>query len=175
MTGTVQCSGRPTAPIDKASVAGGITPSMVRVVAESDGVCVRPLVRHVLDQQTGERVTVALPCGSTRESRCPACAQRARWLRMQQCREGWHLSDEPELSGADVDDDAGGGDLGDEPDAGTEAGTADSRAGGCAPEPFHSPRGGVPRSAGGADGAPARSGVPTWTRSPARRSGRRCS
>ena len=45
---------------------------------------------------------------------------------MQQCREGWHLSDEPELSGADVDDDAGGGDLGDEPDAGTEAGSADT-------------------------------------------------
>ncbi|MGB8382031.1 MAG: replication initiator [Dermatophilaceae bacterium] len=126
MTGTVQWSGRPPAPSDKATVAGGITPSMVRVVAESDGVCVRPLVRHVLDRQSGERVTVALPCGSTRESRCPACAQRAKWLRMQQCREGWHLSDEPELSGADVDDDAGGGDLGDEPDAGTEAGAGDT-------------------------------------------------
>ena len=64
---------------------------MVRVVAESDGVCVRPLVRQVLDRETGQSVTVALPCGSTRESRCPSCATRARWLRMQQCREGWHL------------------------------------------------------------------------------------
>ena len=79
---------------------------MVRVVAESDGVCVRPLVRQVLDRETGESVTVALPCGSTRESRCPSCAKRARWLRMQQCREGWHLSDEPEPSAAGPADDA---------------------------------------------------------------------
>ena len=46
MTGTVQCSGRPIAPIDKTSLAGGITPAMVRFVAGSDGVCVRPLVQQ---------------------------------------------------------------------------------------------------------------------------------
>jgi hypothetical protein len=74
---------------------------MVRVVAETDGVCVRPLVRQVLDRETGLSVTVALPCGSTRESRCPSCAKRARWLRMQQCRDGWHLCEEPEPPAAE--------------------------------------------------------------------------
>ena len=31
-----------------------------------------------------------IPCGSTREAVCPPCADKARGLRMQQCREGWH-------------------------------------------------------------------------------------
>ena len=26
---------------------------------------------------------------------CPSCADKARRLRMHQCREGWHLTDEP--------------------------------------------------------------------------------
>jgi hypothetical protein len=29
---------------------------------------------------------------------CPACAERARTLRAAQCREGWHLEDEPDLT-----------------------------------------------------------------------------
>ena len=36
-----------------------------------------------------------IPCGSTRDSRCPACAAKAKRLRMHQCREGWHLTDDP--------------------------------------------------------------------------------
>ncbi len=37
-----------------------------------------------------------ISCGSTREDRCPPCADRAKRLRIQQCREGWHLDTEPE-------------------------------------------------------------------------------
>ena len=40
-----------------------------------------------------------------RESQCPPCAQKNRRLRMQQCREGWHLDAEPERENvAQVDD-----------------------------------------------------------------------
>src|SRR5450756_2153301 len=70
---------------DKAMVAG---------LAQDQGVCVRPLVRRLVDRLTGEASTVVLPCGSTRESRCPSCAKRARVLRMHQCAEGWHAADE---------------------------------------------------------------------------------
>ncbi|WP_245585594.1 replication initiator [Pseudonocardia asaccharolytica] len=38
---------------------------------------------------------VAVPCGSTWEDQCRPCADKARRLRMVQCREGWHLEDEP--------------------------------------------------------------------------------
>ncbi len=77
------------------------------LVAESAGVCVRPHVRIVTDQLTSDTVAVPIPCGSTRESVCKACAVKARRLRMHQCREGWHRNDadhlrNPELS--DLDD-----------------------------------------------------------------------
>jgi len=70
------------------------------------GVCVRPIVRRVTDTTTGESETVPIACGSTRASVCPSCAAKARRLRMQQCREGWHRTDDP----ADNEDQA------DEPD-----------------------------------------------------------
>jgi hypothetical protein len=45
---------------------------------------------------TGGRVEVVpVPCGSTREDQCQPCAEKARRLRMAQCREGWHLDTEP--------------------------------------------------------------------------------
>jgi hypothetical protein len=62
---------------------------------------VRPLARRLVDRVTGEASTVVLPCGSTRKSRCPTCAKRARVLRMHQCAEGWHAVDE--LSDADLE------------------------------------------------------------------------
>jgi len=72
--------------------------AMVAALAEDQGVCVRPLARRLVDRVTGEASTVVLPCGSTRASRCPTCARRARILRMHQCAEGWHLADElPDL------------------------------------------------------------------------------
>jgi replication initiator protein RepSA len=54
-------------------------------------VCVRPLLREVMDRETGDVQRLMIPCGSTREAVCPACAEKARRLRTQQCAEGWHL------------------------------------------------------------------------------------
>ncbi|WP_210414772.1 replication initiator [Microlunatus elymi] len=73
-----------------------ITPEMARELAVEQKVCIRPLLRRVLDQQTGQETRVALPCGSTRESVCPSCADKARRLRIQQCAEGWHRDIEPD-------------------------------------------------------------------------------
>jgi hypothetical protein len=69
---------------------------MVRALAVNESVCVRPVLRRVTDRATGVETTVPIPCGSTRESRCPSCAKKARWLRMTQCAEGWHRDDEPQ-------------------------------------------------------------------------------
>src|SRR3954451_5068536 len=88
----------------------GITAGMARELAVAERVCVRPVMRTLTDRVTGQSTTVPIPCGSTRESRCPSCAHRARVLRMQQCAEGWHLTDEPEDDlgrGLDLDDDEG--------------------------------------------------------------------
>jgi hypothetical protein len=72
-----------------------VTAEMVREYAIKEAVCVRPLLRQVTDRETGETTSVVIRCGSTRESRCPPCAEKARRLRMQQCAEGWHLADDP--------------------------------------------------------------------------------
>ena len=85
--------------------------AMVVGLAEEEGVCVRPLARRLVDRVSGEASTVVLPCRSTRESRCPTCAKRARVLRMHQCVEGWHRIDElPEVDLEPGHDD-GAGDL----------------------------------------------------------------
>jgi hypothetical protein len=76
-------------------VLAAITPDMARELAESQHVCTRPLLRRVEDRQTGNEDVVAIACGSTRETVCPPCAHKARLLRIQQCREGWHRADEP--------------------------------------------------------------------------------
>ncbi|SDR82333.1 hypothetical protein SAMN04488543_0558 [Friedmanniella luteola] len=73
-----------------------ITADMARELALSQKVCIRPLLRRVHDRATDTEDVVALPCGSTREAVCPPCAHKARILRMQQCTEGWHRTDEPE-------------------------------------------------------------------------------
>ena len=80
---------------------------MLREVAQAHGVCVRPIVHEVLDTATGQCHLVPTPCGATRASKCGPCAEKARRLRMQQCREGWHLSEEPErVSGGHSDDES---------------------------------------------------------------------
>ena len=48
---------------------------------------------------------VLVPCGHTLAHVCPACADRARSLRAAQCREGWHLEDEPDLTPDPATDD----------------------------------------------------------------------
>ncbi|GLY19380.1 helitron helicase-like domain-containing protein [Kineosporia rhizophila] len=64
-------------------------------VAIANGVCVRPITQRVTDTLTGEVTLVDVPCGATLESKCPTCAQRARRLRMHQCRAGWHAESDP--------------------------------------------------------------------------------
>ncbi|MFC4461207.1 replication initiator [Pseudonocardia nematodicida] len=70
-------------------------------LAEDHGVCVRPLAMRRIDQTSGRVDVVPVPCGSTREDQCRPCAEKARRLRMVQCREGWHLENEPIAKPAD--------------------------------------------------------------------------
>jgi hypothetical protein len=67
----------------------------LRQVAEEHRVCTRPVLHDVLDTVSGRRHLVASPCGATLATKCSACAHKNRVLRMQQCREGWHLDVEP--------------------------------------------------------------------------------
>ncbi len=71
--------------------------SVLRQVAEEHGVCVRPVALRRTDTATGHTELVDIPCGATRASLCPSCAERKRRLRAAQCREGWHLTEEPVL------------------------------------------------------------------------------
>ncbi|SMC85399.1 hypothetical protein SAMN05661093_02204 [Kibdelosporangium aridum] len=71
---------------------------VVKATAEQYGVCIRPFTMEVGDPETGELQYVAVPCGSTVESTCGPCARKARALRITQCREGWHLVDEPDFT-----------------------------------------------------------------------------
>jgi hypothetical protein len=71
---------------------------VITATAEQHGVCVRPFTMEVGDLDTGELRYVPVPCGSTVESVCGPCARKARALRMAQCREGWHLTDEPDFT-----------------------------------------------------------------------------
>jgi hypothetical protein len=68
----------------------------IRKIAESVGGCLRPVQLRRTDTVTGKAEQVMIPCGATLASICPACAERAKLLRATQCREGWHLEDEPD-------------------------------------------------------------------------------
>jgi hypothetical protein len=68
---------------------------VVKDLAAEHGVCARPVSLRRTDLETGKTELVDLPCGATRDDTCPACATRARRLRQQQIREGWHRTDEP--------------------------------------------------------------------------------
>ncbi len=82
----------------------GVETEMALVAAESAGVCTRPRVRTVTDVLTGETASVPIACGSTREAVCRPCADKARRLRMHQCREGWHRTDADLLPVEALDD-----------------------------------------------------------------------
>ena len=84
-----------TTPTTTAADPEVLTDELLRDTAAKVGVCVRPLIRRVTDTDTGESEVVPLSCGSTRASVCPSCAAKARRLRMQQCRDGWHRTDDP--------------------------------------------------------------------------------
>ena len=70
---------------------------VVRDVAVEHGACIRPIQLRRRNLDTGEVDQVLVPCGHTLASVCPACAERAKTLRAAQCREGWHLEDEPDV------------------------------------------------------------------------------
>ncbi|MFI9006640.1 replication initiator [Actinosynnema sp. NPDC053489] len=71
---------------------------VAKAAAEKYGVCVRPFTMEVEDRATFEVRYVAVPCGSTVESVCAPCAKKAKALRMVQCREGWHMAEEPDFT-----------------------------------------------------------------------------
>ncbi len=68
---------------------------VVRDLAVEHGACIRPVQLRRTDLATGAVEQILVPCGHTLAAVCPACAERARNLRAAQCREGWHLDDEP--------------------------------------------------------------------------------
>jgi hypothetical protein len=78
---------------------------VVRDVAVEHGACIRPVQLRRTNRDTGEVDTVLVPCGNTLASVCPACAERAKTLRAAQCREGWHLEDEPDMTPGPATDD----------------------------------------------------------------------
>lgn len=85
-----------------AGVTGGpdaqtLAKDALKQLAEQHGVCVRPLALRRTDTTTGLREVVEVPCGATLAAKCKPCAERSRRLRIQQIREGWHLTDEPTI------------------------------------------------------------------------------
>src|SRR5215472_1150236 len=78
---------------------------VVRELAVTNGGCVRPVQLRRTDIQTGQVEQVLVPCGHTLASVCPSCAERAKTLRAAQCREGWHLEDEPAVDPDPATDD----------------------------------------------------------------------
>ena len=93
---------------------------VIREAAISHGVCTRPIIQRLVDTLTGREQLVPIACGSTQHRQCPTCAERNRRLRMQQCREGWHTTEEtlpepPDPDDQDDDDRDDEGDSDDEP------------------------------------------------------------
>lgn len=78
---------------------------VARAVAESEGVCVRPVLRRRTHLETGHSRVVALACGSRLESVCAPCARRHARACRDQCREGWHLEAEPMIETTEPDED----------------------------------------------------------------------
>jgi hypothetical protein len=68
---------------------------VVKDLAIEHGACLRPVQLRRTDLATGQAELVLVPCGNTLASVCPSCAERAKNLRATQCREGWHLDQEP--------------------------------------------------------------------------------
>jgi hypothetical protein len=67
----------------------------LRQLAAEHDVCIRPQAVRMLDRATGKTEVMDVRCGATRESKCPSCARRAKRLREEQARQGWHAEDEP--------------------------------------------------------------------------------
>jgi replication initiator protein RepSA len=77
---------------------------VVKAVAEAHGGCTRPVQLRGTNLDTGEVEQVMVPCRATLASICAPCAERNQILRAAQCREGWHLEQEPIIQPAAPDD-----------------------------------------------------------------------
>ena len=89
----------PTTRVSRAErMAMPLARDVLRAVAVEHGACIRPIQLRRRNLDTGEVDTVLVPCGHTLASVCPACAERDKTLRAAQCREGWHLEDEPDIA-----------------------------------------------------------------------------
>src|SRR5262249_7243255 len=88
-----------------ALVASPLACEALRQLTQDRGGCIRPVQLRRTNLETGEVTQVLIPCGSTFETACPACAKRAQGLRAEQCRDGWHLEDEPRDAHPAPDDD----------------------------------------------------------------------
>lgn len=89
-------TGRPTSRVERAHMPPAL--DVIEAVAISHGVCIRPVSMKTVNEATGEVAFIDVPCGATLASKCPSCAERARRLRVHQCREGWHLTEDPDLT-----------------------------------------------------------------------------
>ena len=78
---------------------------VVRDLAVEHGACIRPIQLRRTNLDTGAVDQVLVPCGHTLARVCPSCADRAKTLRAAQCREGWHLEDEPDTTPDPATDD----------------------------------------------------------------------
>jgi hypothetical protein len=78
---------------------------VVKDLAVEHGACIRPIQLRRTNLDTGEVDQVLVPCGHTLAHVCPSCAERAKSMRAVQCREGWHLEDEPDLTPDPATDD----------------------------------------------------------------------
>jgi hypothetical protein len=78
-------------------LAAPLARDAIRKIAEASGGCLRPIQLRRTDTVTGRTEQIMKPCGATLAAICPPCAERAKSLRISQCREGWHLEDEPDL------------------------------------------------------------------------------
>jgi hypothetical protein len=76
-------------------MAAPLARNVVKDLAAEHGACLRPVQLRRTEIDTGYIEQVLIPCGHTLASVCPPCAERARLLRAAQCREGWHLDQEP--------------------------------------------------------------------------------
>jgi hypothetical protein len=92
-------------------------------LATSQRVWCRRVVQKVTDLETGTVEFVPIRCGSTQARLCPACADKNRRLRIQQCREGWHRTTEPDDQAAVLD----AGDLDGEDDVEQDDGSVSRR------------------------------------------------
>ena len=77
---------------------------VVKDLAVEHGGCIRPVQLRRTDLTTGRTEPVLVPCGNTLATVCPSCAERAKNLRAAQCREGWHLDQEPVIEPDDPTD-----------------------------------------------------------------------